>query len=80
MNTYANLSKACLACPSVCATCSSYLVCTSCITNYYLYLGTCGTDCVIGTYKNVNVCSDCDSTCKECDILNTNCTKCYPAG
>lgn len=48
---------------------------------YYLSYGTteCVGTCLAGQYKNDTIlkCLVCDSNCKTCDILPTNCTACY---
>ena len=75
------LSKgSCLQCESSCKTCSgpSSSNCTSCVDElFYLYSGSCLSNCPSQTYKNTTkfICSNCNISCLTC-LNYSYCTSC----
>ncbi|KAL4496784.1 hypothetical protein ABPG73_011750, partial [Tetrahymena malaccensis] len=86
-NMFPNSSRICTLCSSKfigCLSCTS-TQCLSCV-NSSDYLdkvnNQCGGTCPLGTFKDssgapsLNVCTDCDKSCKTCDQFSTQCTSC----
>jgi len=80
--TYPNSSTfTCAACNENCTTCTSYLVCTSCVSGFYLYSSkTCVNVCPDGWLGVVvnggGVCQQCTSPCLTCSVSLSGCTSC----
>lgn len=61
----------CQICPSLCETCTSFLICQSCISNIYFLNSSCYKSCPLGYYN------DTSSTCNTC--TTANCSVCVSA-
>lgn len=64
----------CNLCINNCLTCTSTTFCTSCKSNFYLYMNTCYWTCPASTYSNFtsSSCTACPSSCSNCIQRNTS--------
>ena len=68
-------TNTCITCSSQCLACTSATQCTSCATDYSLYVGYCLSSCPSGHTDVNGICTACLSGCKVCVSID-NCTAC----
>jgi hypothetical protein len=76
-----NNQAACVACSSICQTCSALNVCTSCYSSQSMTLSNGQCVCSQGFYSTINnqgnlVCKQCDAICNSCSVYSWNCDSC----
>ena len=71
-----DLGGSCTPCSSICTTCTSQVVCTSCVTNYYLLGSACSASCPRNMVPNGTSCSTCLDKCAVCNQVTSVCEVC----
>lgn len=63
-------------CSANCISCETPEHCRNCDPSFRLFEGLCYSDCPIGSIDRNSYCEKCDSSCKSCSEVSTNCTSC----
>jgi hypothetical protein len=78
--TYADTSNyKCVACVSPCLTCSTAVICLSCVTGTSFYINKCLSSCPTGYASVSSICTACTSPCLTCSGSITSCLSCDPS-